>query len=167
MKAEPARRFLKSEFHGADKEINRDEHRGRSGPLWWDFPKQGKFARILLSSYDDFADECSYNANAMGQLVAGFPWPACGGKVQFTAKVHRDLAPYVFVAAADDDLYTVYQAMAQPYSWEKIQSQDKKIDLDMFRMLSRLPIALADAGVPLTELWLDCSPLYAGFAQFL
>lgn len=37
----------------------------------------------------------------------------------------------------------------------------------MIRMLSRLPIALANAGVALTELYLDCFPLYAGFAQLL
>ncbi|OAA77297.1 hypothetical protein LEL_04120 [Akanthomyces lecanii RCEF 1005] len=37
----------------------------------------------------------------------------------------------------------------------------------MVRMLSRLPITLANAGVPLTELYLDCFPLYAGFAQLL
>ncbi len=100
----------------------------------------------------------------MGQLVTAFIRLECGGKLQFTTKVYRDLAGH---DAALDDLQILSQAMVQPYSWEEIQSEGNKVDLDMIKMLSRLPIALANASVPLTDLYLDCFPLYAGFAQLL
>lgn len=48
----------------------------------------------------------------MGQLVTAFSWLECGGQVQFTTKVYRDLAGH---DAALDDLQILSQAMVQPY----------------------------------------------------
>lgn len=145
-------------------------------PKWDDKALQSKFADILLASHNEYVRchraqlEWLNDKQAMSQLVTGFSRLACGGKIQFSSQTRRALCRDAWdleIKELLDDPQTLSHAMIQPYYWQKFYKEDEENDWSMVKVLSSLPIALAEAGVLLTELFVGDFPHYTGFTELL
>ncbi|TQV98728.1 hypothetical protein V2A60_007566 [Cordyceps javanica] len=167
--------ILKQEWdHVAPTESDNTEFQADSGAAGG--AAKSQFGDILLSSYNEYVRrfreqlEWLSDAQSMVKLANAFKRLDCGGKVHFSAKV-REVVPYrgggLEIAEVLDNPQVLSRLMAQPYSWEDLERRGEEKDLGIARTLTMLPIALADVGVPLTELYLGCFPHYSGFTQLL
>lgn len=133
---------------------------------------RGKYEDILLTSHNEYRrrrlEQLQCLSDAHTRLTSSFSRLACGEKLHFSAEVKRVLqsGAYEFeLAELLDNPETLSRAMTRPCSWQNIQDEDGDSHVEMVRVLTALPIALADAGMPLMELYLGCFPHYVGFAQ--
>lgn len=134
----------------------------------------GEFESILLSAYPEYAkryyeqDACINDNLVMARLAAACSRLSCGCKLVFAAEAERRFRDLT-ISDVLDDKETLSWMMVQPHAWEDIHCEDGNCDLTAARVLSRLPVALSDAGVQLTELHVGCFPHYAcnGFNNLL
>lgn len=146
----------------------------------------GQYGDVLLRAYTEYArrrDEqiacVNGSTQAMARIATCISRLACGGKIIFLAdagRKHRD-APYVdsgrryqeaTIVEVLKSSETLYSYLVEPHSWRFLHQEDEH-DLEVAKALSRLPVALSDAGVPLTELRIGCFPHFEveGFRHLL
>lgn len=144
----------------------------------WDqiAPTEGEYGDILLHIHNDYNRryleqlECLNDPHTIQRLAAAFSRLKCGGKVHFSTEVRHTLRRGAHDLENKELMYndqTLSHAIIQPYDWQDLYAEEKENDWTMVKILSSLPIALADANVPLTELYVGEFPHYTGFTKLL
>lgn len=137
---------------------------------------EGKFGGILLRSHREYARrhreqiDCLNDAQAMERLVKAVMRLKCKAKVHFSEDVPESSPTFgygLLIGELLDNQQALFQALVQPHDWQGFYGEDGETEPEMVKLLSSLPIAFAEAGIPCTELYLDCFPRYSGFRHLL
>lgn len=130
----------------------------------------------LLEAFPEYAKRhqeqiaCVNDAQSMMRIAKSISRLACGSKIIFLADAgSRKLDPAATIAGLVNDSKQLNRFLVQPHAWIELHRKGGSYNLETVKVLTRLPVALADAGAPLTKLTIGCFPHLTneGFANLL